>query len=99
MLGNIISESVFARDKLLSMGFPEVLVSYIEQYNSKGGIWAFCNLFRGHPAPNIEFCDKYFPFFTKKISSLETPQDIEISEDCLVTLVELTGVENYISIS
>lgn len=91
-MGNIISESVFARDKLLDMGFPEVLVNYIEQYNSRGGIWAFCNLFRGHPAPNIQFCDKYFPYFIKKILTLETPPDIETSEDCLATLVELTGI-------
>lgn len=90
ILGNIISESTYARDEIIAAGFPEVLVNYIEQYNSKNGIWAFCNLFRGHPAPALEFCNKYFPFLMKKIASTQTQQDLEISEDCLWVLVELT---------
>ena len=90
ILGNIISESTGARDEIINAGFPEVLVNYIEQYTSKNGIWAFCNLFRGHPAPSLEFCDKYFPFLMKKIASFQNQQNLEISEDCLWVLVELT---------
>ena len=90
-LGNIISESVDVRDMVLNAGITDPLVNYIEQFNSRNAIWAFCNLFRGFPVPNMEFCGKYFPFLMKKITTIETLQDIEISEDCLWTLCELTG--------
>jgi len=99
ILGNIISESTLARDEIIAAGFPEVLVNYIQQYTSKNGIWAFCNLFRGHPAPAIEFCDKYFPFLMKRIASMQNQQELEISEDCLWVLVELTeedAMTNYL---
>lgn len=95
-LGNVVSESTYARDTILNTGIADVLVSYIEQFNSKSGMWAFCNLFRGHPAPQFEFCSKYLPFLMKKINASQNQEDIEVSEDCLGTLWELSGTDHYI---
>lgn len=90
-LGNTVGDSVEARDAIVNAGVTDVLISFIEQYNSVNGTWAFVNLFRGHPPPSGEFLNRYFPFLMKRVVSFQNQQDIDIAEDCLKVLNELTG--------
>jgi hypothetical protein len=94
-LGNLVGESVLLRNAALDMGILDILIGHIEKVASKNGVWALCNLVRGHPAPDSLYYTKAFPIIMKRAcraNSISNIEEAESSEDCLWTLVELSDL-------
>jgi Karyopherin (importin) alpha len=89
--GNIVGESPTIRDQFIESSLTQNLIDYIDQYHSHQGIWALCNLVRGIPPPKPEFCKIIFPALVQKASNFQTPDEKSMAEDCMWTLVDVTG--------